>query len=87
MKVLANSFKQFGSYRMKLNLFELVYSSIHFEVWVFRLEKLIFLKVAFEILEKVAHSFILNHIYWLVSHFRRIKESELAHMAPHICTK
>lgn len=50
MKVLANSFKQFGSYRMKLNLFELVYSSIHFEVRVFRLEKLIFLKaVAFEI--------------------------------------
>jgi hypothetical protein len=87
MKVLANSFMQFGSYRMKLNLFELVYSSIHFEVWVFRLEKLIFLKaVAFEILEKVAHSFILNHIYWLVSHFRRIKESELAHMAPHIFT-
>ena len=78
---------QFGLCQTKLSLFELVCSSTRFKVRVFRLEKLIFLDAeAFEILGIEVHSFVLNHIYWLVSHFERIEEFALVHMAHHIFT-
>ena len=84
--LLVNTFTQFDSFQ-KINLFVLTCSFIHFDVKVFRLERLIFLNTMdFMILVTMVscHNFIHDHILWLALRFMRIMEFELARMAHHI---